>query len=200
MLCCHLLCYEHFVHDEECKNHLLEEIPEDFVVEGSRREFEFSKRKRKNQQKETKLVRNSGRWSTQHRSFNLVASKTIRSRCDGEFCKNFRKECIMFSEEDRRMLFDAYYGMKNLLQQREYIVRHVKKKKKIAAQQKKNTQEDNTPYYIIPYLSMAILCLFVNSFSSILWECLKRSCVLQLKSLMILELLSQNEEEEGMQQ
>lgn len=141
--CQAFLCYQHVVNDDECINHCHQETldaspqgtlndfvppqetPENFVLEGSRREYQLLKRKKKNQQKEKKVLRNTGKGYTQHWSFNLVAPKIMKNRCDGKFCSKSGKSCHDFTDEARSSIFSGFYGMGNLMQQREYIVRHI---------------------------------------------------------------------------
>lgn len=171
--CLELLCYQHFVNREDCSDHSdklpisVQDTPEDFVLEGSIREYVIPKRKRINQQKEKKLLRNSGKGYTQHRSLNLVAPKTMKERCSGTYCNKSGKEFTKFSEENRSSLFNAFNGMGNLLLLREYLVCHVQKEeKKRKITKNESSRRQYTLQYSLPLQgSPVVVCkvFFLNT-------------------------------------
>lgn len=61
---------------------------------------------------------------TKSNSCNLVQPKQLGDRCS-EKCKKVGRECTLFSDDDRKSIFDAYYELPSLQLQREFIVRHV---------------------------------------------------------------------------
>ncbi|CAG9814622.1 unnamed protein product [Phaedon cochleariae] len=164
------------MNDDECCNHndigiiaAENEGPENFSMEGSLREEPRQKKIRENKQKLRKELRSKGQGYTQHTSCNLVAPREIKQRCKEEACTRSNKKCNEFTDDNRKEICTAFYGMGNLSLQREYVTRHTKtetKKRKVT--QNESSRRSNTVFYCLPLngvLQPVCKVFFLNTLS-----------------------------------
>lgn len=186
--CLALLCFKHFDDVEECCKHnrsmnekrcvalisveksILESgpTPENFEMDGSRREEPRPKRKRVNQQKQNKKSRDLGLGHKQtNRSHNLKPPKVLKPRCKGKECSRQGKECDKFTDDVRKTIHSEYWAMGNLGLQREYITRHARNKsKKRTFTANQVSRRNNTVEYVLPLnQSLLQVCkvMFLNT-------------------------------------
>ncbi|CAG9766085.1 unnamed protein product [Ceutorhynchus assimilis] len=113
------------------------EIPEDFPVEGSPREYQPVKQPRTNKRKLAKALRNSGKEYVSVKTQKRIPMRKIGPACNAEWCKKGGRECRKFTEEIRQAIFSDFYNLADLQLQREFLVRFVEQKLK-----KSNTKPD----------------------------------------------------------
>lgn len=179
--CSELLCWEHFVNNETCMEHVNNVSSEDepknlppilhtkamkanlevrnrYAVDGEQREVPFDKVKKGNKRKIAHDKRIAGEAYVSSISRKAVLAKEMKPRCGTEKCKS--KECSMISEEQRQKIFNAFYGTKSLQLQREFIVRHVQ----INAIKRKRTDKEDSrraktfKYHLPKGEGMSIVC------------------------------------------
>lgn len=149
-----LLCWPHFSCNDSCSDHSVKKTvideqgdnvvasenvsnannnnnnivkhPEQFLVEGASPEHEVIRLK-KNKQKVAKKLRDSGKEYISPATKKLVAARYLKERCNSENCRKKGKTCHEFTEDDRRQIFDEYYSLQTLTNQREFLVRHMKR-------------------------------------------------------------------------
>lgn len=103
-----------------------EKTPEGFECDGAPRE-RSKNRKRRSKGSFKKLNSQHRLHGTGYIKFNtcnLVPPKTLGVSCFGK-CNNVGTKCDSFSDEDRKKIFNAFYGLTSLQLQREFICRHV---------------------------------------------------------------------------
>lgn len=147
-ICQKLLCYEHFqIYGNSCETHSTTRRnkskhlnkhkgsssvtstgpkPEDFQVEGERRENDCPKKLRTNKQKLAKTRRDLGQEYVSPKTGAVVAARQLRQRCNSERCSKLRRQCALVDEEQRLKIFKSFNELGNLTRQRDFIVRHVK--------------------------------------------------------------------------
>ncbi|CAG9762539.1 unnamed protein product [Ceutorhynchus assimilis] len=113
------------------------EIPEDFPVEWSPREYQHVKQPRTNKRKLAKALRNSGKEYVSVKTQKRIPMRKIGPACNAEWCKKGGRECRKFTEEIRQAIFSDFYNLADLQLQREFLVRFVEQKLK-----KSNTKPD----------------------------------------------------------
>ncbi|CAG9771355.1 unnamed protein product [Ceutorhynchus assimilis] len=163
--------------------------PEEYIVEGSRREIEKQKVTKKATYKTVQKLRQSGKPYIRPRTMNLVPPKRLKEYCKGETCKRNKKRCHDFKEEDRQQLLNAYYELESIQLQREYICRYVDK-----FETKQKTTKDNKSrrnfsfHYFLPLQKVPVpVCkpFFLNTLS--ISEKVMRNAMEKLQSSGIVE-------------
>ncbi|CAG9763581.1 unnamed protein product [Ceutorhynchus assimilis] len=155
--CSELLCWEHFINNETCTEHvdsvsseneenippiLLSkgmktnlEIRRRYAVDGEQREVSFDKVRKGNKRKIAHDKRVAGEAYVSSTSGKAVLAKGMKPRCTSEKCKS---TVCSISDVQRQKIFNAFYGTKSLQQQREFIIRHVQ----IKAIKRKRTDKE----------------------------------------------------------
>lgn len=192
--CLDLLCYSHFINLGPCTNFHLPldvhrkrshnhqsrltvpldiQLPEEFVVEGCRREegaLPITKKPRENKREVAHERRSKGIEYTSPNTGKIVPTRTLKPTCDGISCTKLGRQCSTFSEDERKKILSAYYSTASLQLQREYIVRYVKRE---VTKQKTSKQEisrrNMSQYYYLPKMGehdvMVCKTMFLNTLS-----------------------------------
>ncbi|KAG4079311.1 hypothetical protein HA402_008003 [Bradysia odoriphaga] len=126
------------------------EAPEDFECDGAARERSkwVSKRPKGSFKKLNSNNRLHGAGYIKFYTCNLVPPKSIGQRCAGN-CKMIGKECHTFSDDDRKQIFEAFYGLDCAERQRDFICRHVVSEPKKECRAGESSRRSNTNTYFL---------------------------------------------------
>nr|CAH7767959.1 unnamed protein product [Callosobruchus chinensis] len=108
-----------------------------YAVDGEKRETPFKKVVRTNKKKIAHQLRIRGKSYVSSATRKPKPGKIMKPRCDQSKCI---QECISIDEEQRKNMFEAFYGTGSLQLQREFIVRYVEAQKV----KRRRTQADNS--------------------------------------------------------
>ena len=182
-----LLCWEHFIHNDNCNNHDEDEFSDDqeaistnkkkkrkelsssllheYAVDGEKREVPLEKVQRINQKKIAKALRAEGKSYVSSVLKKHIPEKILKQRCNSQRC--MVKSCNFITEKERHSIFHAFYGTKSLHLQREFIVRHVNiKRVKRRRTPKGDSRRTRTLEYFLPRDSGSVpVCktMFLNT-------------------------------------
>lgn len=179
-LCLILLCYDHFLEEvTSCALHgksdkssfpdvlspvisstqclIMDRTPEEYSVEGSRREHDII-RNVTNKKKLASKLRMEGKEYTSYYTNKKIPAKTLKEHgiCNALQCRKIGKCCDEFNRLDRENIFKAYWSLSSTQLKREYITRYCSRSEtKQKTKGRQHSRRKNSFKYFLPLKGVA---------------------------------------------